>query len=444
MNAEIRQIKTVAEQALADAFSAVKGKLPGDGSVGELRKAAFETFEAKGLPHRRVEEWKYTDLRTLMRDAKPLASPPDAAAKQQAKDAGKILGAVDRRRLVVVDGTFVPELSDLANLETGLFIGSLANALATSDADAMKLLGRVLPMPNDPAVALNTAFMGDGVVIRVADGKTIERPVHIAFFTTGAKATSSFSRSLAMIGEGANITLIESHEGPNGVDYQVNTAIELVAGAKSQVEHIKIMFDGDKALHISTLMAAIAGDAVYNDFSFAVGGSVVRNQLSLKFGAEGTQAKIGGASLLKARQHVDTTMVADHAKGHCTSRELFKSVLDGESRSVFQGKIIVRPDAQKTDGKMMTRALLLSEDAEADAKPELEIFADDVVCGHGATVGAIDEDLLFYLLARGIPRKDAEALLVEAFIGEAMENLAHEGVREALMDHARVWLAARS
>jgi len=161
---------------------------------------------------------------------------------------------------------------------------------------------------------------------------------------------------------------------------------------------------------------------------------------------EGAQTHVGirGATLLKGRQHADNTLVVDHAVGHCESRELFKSVLDGESRSVFQGKIIVEPHAQKTDAKMATHALLLSEDAEADAKPELEIFADDVVCGHGATAGALDDDLLFYLRARGIPLKEAEALMVEAFVGEAVEAVENESVREALMELARRWLKARA
>ena len=191
--------------------------------------------------------------------------------------------------------------------------------------------------------------------------------------------------------------LIESHEGAAGRDYQVNAALELVVGDEAHVDHVKITGEGAGALHVSTLMAAIGARARFNEFTFTTGGAVVRNQLFVRFDGEDTVAGIRGASLLKGRQHADTTLVADHAAGGCQSREMFKSVLDGESRGVFQGKIIVRPDAQKTDAKMATHALLLSENAEADNKPELEIFADDVQCGHGATAGALDEDLLFYL-----------------------------------------------
>jgi Fe-S cluster assembly protein SufD len=206
---------------------------------------------------------------------------------------------------------------------------------------------------------------------------------------------------------------------------------------------VKIGTEGSRALHISTLMAAIGARAQFHDLSFTTGGAVVRNQLYVRFAGERASATIGGASLLKARQHVDTTLVVDHAVAGGTSRELFKSVLDGESRGVFQGKIIVRPGAQRTDGRMMTRALLLSETAEADNKPELEIFADDVQCGHGATAGALDQDLLFYLKARGIPQDEAEALLIQAFVGEAIEPVEHDGLREALMAAAVAWLQSR-
>jgi Fe-S cluster assembly protein SufD len=188
----------------------------------------------------------------------------------------------------------------------------------------------------------------------------------------------------------------------------------------------------------------IGANAHLNDFTFTAGGAITRNQIALRLNGSETHAAVRGASLLKDRQHADNTLVADHAVGHCESRELFKAVLDGESRSVFQGKIIVQPHAQKTDAKMATHALLLSDDAEADAKPELEIFADDVVCGHGATAGALDDDLLFYLKARGIPQKEAEALMVEAFIGEAVEAIDNEAIREALMELARAWLKARA
>ncbi|MFZ3311625.1 MAG: Fe-S cluster assembly protein SufD [Xanthobacteraceae bacterium] len=441
MNAEVATIKTAAETALARAFAEARARLPGDDAVAARRDAAFDVFAKDGLPHRRVEEWKYTDLRALMRDAKPLAAPPDAAAKARAKAAGTLIGDVETRRLVFVDGAFVAELSDVAGLEAGLAVGSLSQALAAGDPALTAYLGKLAPA-NDVAVALNTAFMGDGAVIRIAAGSTIERPLHL-LFVASERPAAAFVRSLIVIERGARAMVIESHEGPPATDYQVNAAVELFVGDEAHVDHVKLIGEGAEALHVSTLAAVVGARARFNSFSFVSGGAIVRNQLFLKFDGEGTVAAIRGASLLKGRQHADTTLVADHVAAACQSREVFKTVLDDEAHGVFQGRIIVRPHAQKTDGKMMTRALLLSERAEADNKPELEIFADDVQCGHGATSGALDGELKFYLMARGIPAAEAEALLIQAFLGEAIEGIEHAGLREALLDQVATWLKAR-
>ena len=441
MNAEVTTIKTAAETALAQAYAQARGQLPGDDAMMAQREAAFDLFAKEGLPHRRVEEWKYTDLRALMREAKPLATPPDAAAKARAKTAAALLGDVETRRLVFVDGAFVAELSDLTNLEKGLTVGSLAEALSVNDRALALHLGKLAP-GSDVAVALNTALMGDGAVIRIAAGSTIERPLHLLFMASERPA-ATFVRSLVVVERGARAMLIESHEGPPGSDYQVNAALELFVGDEAHVDHVKLIGEGGDALHVSTLAAAIGTRARFNSFTFTVGGAVVRNQLFLRFDGEGTVASIRGATLLKGRQHADTTLVADHIARDCQSREVFKAVLDDDAHGVFQGRIIVRRHAQKTDAKMITQALLLSERAEADNKPELEIFADDVQCGHGATSGALDDALKFYLMARGIPAAEAEALLIQAFLGEAIEGIEHAGLREALMESVVAWLKAR-
>ena len=439
--ADVKVIKTDAETALAQAYSEARDRLPGDDAVASQREAAFALFAKEGLPHRRIEEWKYTDLRVLMRDAKPLASPPDADAKARAKAAAVFLGDVETRRLVFVDGAFVPELSDLAGLEPGLAVGSLADALAEGDPAVLGHLGKLAPK-GDLAVALNTAFMGDGAVIRFAAGATIERPLHLCFVNS-QKPAATFVRSLMVVAPGARAMLIESHEGPSDSDYQVNAALELVVGDGAHVDHVKIIAEGAEALHVSTLAAAVGAKARFNAFTFTTGGAVVRNQIFLNFDGEDTVAGIRGATLLRDRQHADTTLVANHIARGCQSREVFKTVLDDEAHGVFQGRIIVRHGAQKTDGKMMTQALLLSDRAEADNKPELEIFADDVQCGHGATSGALDDELKFYLMARGIPAAEAEALLIQAFLGEAIEGIEHAGLREALTDCVAGWLKAR-
>jgi Fe-S cluster assembly protein SufD len=439
--ADVKVMKTTAETALAHIFAQARARLPGDDAITARRQAAFDLFAREGLPHRRVEDWKYTDLRALMHEAKPLASPPDATVKARAKTAGKLLADVECRRLVFVDGVFVPELSDIAALEPGLTVSSLADALAENDPVLTEKLGKLAPS-SDVAVALNTALMGDGAVIRVGAGSTTERPLHLVFVASDEPA-ATFVRSLVVVEKGARVMLIESHEGPSGSDYQVNSALELFVGDEAHVDHVKIIGEGADALHVSTLAAAIGARARFNGFTFTSGGAVVRNQLFLYFDGEDTVAGIRGVSLLRGNQHADTTLVANHIARGCQSREVFKAVLDDEAHSVFQGRIIVRQGAQRTDAKMMTRALLLSDRAEADNKPELEIFADDVQCGHGATAGALDEELKFYLMARGIPAKEAEALLIQAFLGEAVEGIEHAGLREALMEAVVAWLRAR-
>lgn len=436
MNVEVRATKTAAEQALSSAYEGVRAKLPGKGALASLREEAFKRFDAAGLPHRRVEEWKYTDLRALMRDAFPLAAPPDAAGKKIGKEAGKIFAALDSRRLVFVDGAFVPELSDLTT-ETGLTITSMAAALAKGDALVAKHVGKTFET-DDAAVALNAALMGDGAVIHIAAGTELKRPIHLVFAAGSDTPSACFVRSLIVVDKGARAVIAESHDGGAS---QMNCALELVIGDESQVDYFKAT--QTRGLHVGSLLLTAGAKAVFNTFALNSDAALVRNQGFFRFAGEGTHGAIRGVNLLRGKEHVDTTLLIEHAAGHCDSREQFKSVLDDQGHNVFQGKIVVKPHAQKTDSKMMTRALLLSDEAEADNKPELEIFADDVVCGHGATAGALDPGLKFYLMSRGIDDKQAEALLIQAFIGETVEEIAHEGFRDALMGAALSWLEAR-
>ena len=435
--------RTAAEQGFADAFAALSRTRGRDAAAGR-RQAAFACFEANGLPHRRVEEWKYTDLRSLVKDFKPLAGAPDGAAKAAARDAGAMFAAAAARRIVFVDGALVPEASDLAGLDDGLTIASLADVLGRGPSPLADRLAAPGPAESDVAYALNTAFMGDGAVIEVAPGAEIARPVHLVFVHGGGRASAAFPRSLVVLGTDAAVTLLQSHEGPAGVDYQVNTALDAVIGDRARLDRVTVNAEGDAALHVATLAAVVGAGARVCDFTLLVGGGVTRNQMFVRLEGAGTTLRLGGTSLLTGRQHGDTTLFVDHGGRACEARELFKAVLDGASRGVFQGKIMVRPDAIKTDARMMARALLLSGEAEAFHKPELEIFADDVQCGHGATSGALDEDLRFYLMSRGIPRREAEGLLIRSFVGEAIDTVPHAAVRDALTAVAAAWLARRS
>lgn len=437
---EVRPIRTAAEQSLASAYEAAKWRLPGGPDVARMREAAFAAFADAGLPSRRVEEWKYTDLRALLRDAAPLAGPPDAEAIEHTRKSDPLTG-IDVRRLVLVNGTFAPDLSDLANLEKGLTIVPLAKALADQHP-LTRRLGELKPEATDVTLALNTAFMTDGVLIELADGALLDRPIHLRHVFAGP-AAATFTRALLVAGKGANTALIKSYEGPNGVSYQANSALEVHVGDKANVSLIRLQVEGDAAFHVSSLLAELGAGAELTTCALTTGAAVSRHNATCRFAGQHSNARIAGATLLRGRQHADTTLVVDHAVPDCASREMFKSVLDDTSRGIVQGRIVVRPHAQKTDARMSLGALQLAEGAEADQKPELEIFADDVQCAHGATTGALDEQLLFYLLARGIPRKQAEALLIQAFYGEALEQIAHEGIRDAFVQRAAAWLSAR-
>lgn len=442
MNAQIGLARTAAEIGLADLFAAAHGSLPGGREVGAIRLDAFCRFAAAGLPHARREAWKYTDLRRLMRDAKPLAPLPDQAARSRAGSAGAMFAGLGFRSVVIVDGAFVPELSDIADLETGLCIRSTASALA-ADEQVLSLQLDAATLLNDPAVALNTALASDGVLISIAANVAIERPIHLVFVATSDTPAASFTRSKVVVGDGASATLVETHEGPGGSDYQVNAALDMVVGDGAKLDHIRIIAEGDAALHVSTLTASVGAQAGFREFGLAIGGAVVRNQLFVKLAGEGTVASVHAASLLAGAQHTDTTLLVDHSAPGAQSREVFKAVVDDEARAVFQGRITVKAGAQRTDAKMMARALLLSDEAVANCKPELEIFADDVQCGHGTTTGALDDQLKFYLMARGIPAKEAEALLIQAFVGEVIDAIGREDVKEALRREMTTWLARR-
>ncbi|MBV9562739.1 MAG: Fe-S cluster assembly protein SufD [Bradyrhizobium sp.] len=433
--------RTETGRAVSNLFAAARDRLPGKGKVADTRQQAFEAFERAGLPHRRIEEWKYTDLRALMREVKGLAPRPDTTALARAKAALARLAIRDAARLVLVDGIFVPEFSDLAGLEAGVSVQALREVL--EDAGSQAAADLLTVSATDAMISLNAAMATDGVVVGIADGAALARPLHIVHVATAGSA-SSFTRSQFTVGKGARATLVESFVAADGARaYQANDALVITVGDGAELSQVRLVADADDAINITSQILSVGAKAKLNLVNMTSGGAVSRLQGFITLAGQGSELAVNGVNLLKGTQHGDTTLVVDHAVPNCTSREVFRAVVDDRAHSVFQGRIIVRPDAQKTDGKMMTRALLLSDEAEADNKPELEIFADDVSCGHGATSGALDDDLLFYLRARGLPEKAAQALLIQAFVGEAIEAIADDGLREAVMAAAENWLEAR-
>jgi Fe-S cluster assembly protein SufD len=439
----VQIVRTKAETALIQAYDAVERELPGGAWLKARRSAAIGSFAAQGLPNRRVEEWKYTDLRAGLKEMYPLAT-------------GKVGGAGHSAEAIIARILPGVEASGFVHLEDGRGAG-FAGIFSSKD-DTSPYLADLLGSPpawlraelergmatggTDGIGSLNAAFFANGVVLDIPSRLEIDQPLVMLFTDGGEGRGSVFSRSVIRVGDGAKVTLVEVHCGNFAAARQVSAATQLMVGRGAMVTHIKFVETEADDVHTGKWDVRLGSEATYRPFQMTLGSGLVRNELALSFDGQHSTLDFGAAFLAGDRGHIDTTLLIDHKVGHCTSRELVKGVLDNAARGIFQGKVIVQPNAQKTDGKQMAQALMLSADAEFDSKPELEIYADDVVCGHGSTSAELDDDLLFYLRARGIPLAEAKSLLVESFIGEAIDKVEHDGLREAMMGHARRWLAA--
>ena len=449
MNALVTPIRTEAENALAAAFGVARSRLAGGTAVAQAREEAFAAFRHSGLPHRRIEAWHFTDLRAALRMFLPLAETPSAAtiaAMRETLDrhAPRLAGA-ETIRLVLIDGFYVPELSDAAKLPAGVGMRPLADALAADEPRALEALSSATPGSDDAAFALNAVFANGGFVIDVAAGVRVAPLLEILSISSAERPQSFFTRSQVRLGAGAALTLVETHAEAHAGAVQRNDGLIFDLADAAELDHVATFAAADTAsIHISTLAATLGARARFSSFGLVTGAGLLRRQGFLRFEGPHAKASLGGLGLLRGTQHADTTLIVHHVAPHCESREYFKHILDGAATGVFQGKVVVAPDAQKTDGVMKSHAILLSDDATMNNKPELEIFADDVVCGHGATCGELDADQIFYVQSRGLPRPQAEALLLEAFAAEAVERVANGPLRDRLCDRLRAWLGERS
>lgn len=441
MTAQIIPSRTAAETALAEAFGASKATLPGTPEVAKLREAAFESFSQAGLPHRRIESWHYTDLRALMREALPIAPAPSADAIAAL---GKTMAeaGLPAQRLVLVDGIFAPELSGA--LPEGVKVTSLSAALAEGRTDIITHLSAEWAGAKDPVIALNAALMQDGVVIEVAPGTKIAEPIHLIYATASATPVARFSRSLMLIGAGASVTLSETSFGAGGRTGQTNNGLVMVIGDEAVVGHTLALTETvPGSVRLESFMVLLGAKANFDSFGLITGGGLVRRQIFMRYEGADAKAALRGVSLLRGREHADTTLFVQHCATGCEGRETFRYILDEEAVGVFQGKIHVAPAAQHTDGKMLCKALLLTDMVVMNSKPELEIFADDVACGHGTTCGGLSDEQIFYLQTRGLPYAQAEALLLDAFGGELVDEIPNEALVTAFRAEIAAWLAAR-
>jgi Fe-S cluster assembly protein SufD len=411
-------------------FEAARADLPGAALpwLAALRDDAITRLAETGFPDRRTEAWKYTDLRRVLR--REFTPSPDPTPKDAAPGLSPWLLDGTDHLLVFVDGRFAPDLSRLADLPDGVRITSLGRAIADDPAALEAEMADIGTPEGGGLVALNTAFMADGAVLRLKPGTEIAAPVQFLFLATAEAGDVLVQpRSLVIAGEGSRATIVETHAALGEAANWTNAVCDIVVGAGARIRHFKLQLESPAAFHISLTRVRVMADADYSMFVYSTGGRLARNEFAVRLVGDGASCRLDGATLIAGRQHVDNTTVVEHAARHGTSHQHFRSVIDGNARSVFQGRVLVQPDAQHTDASQTNRNLLLSGGAEADSKPELVIHADDVKCSHGATTGDLDQDALFYLRARGIEPDIARAMLVEAFMAELVEGIPEPRIR---------------
>jgi len=405
-------------------FEGLRARLPGQRLpwLAARREAAAEAFRAQGFPTRRVEAWKYTDLA-------PLTQAGFGEALTSVDGALALPRAAAPRRVVFVDGRFRADLSDAEAP-----VRNLAEHLGAAEG----LLGSLARTEDLPLVALNTAMFEDGALIDLAPGED-GGVVELLHVTLADRPVAVHPRHLVRLGAGAKLVLIERNWGHGESRYLNSPVLEFDVAADAHVTHARLQQEGKAGIHLSTVFARVAEGGTYDSFLLHAGAKLARSEAHVTLAGPKAAAHLNGAQLLGDGQHGDCTTFLEHAAPDCPSRQTVKTVLAGKSRGVFQGKILVDQIAQRTDGYQMNQALLLSDQAEIDSKPQLEIYADDVKCSHGATVGELDENQVFYMRSRGIPEATARSLLIEAFLQEAVEGVTDETARAALAEAVSGW-----
>jgi Fe-S cluster assembly protein SufD len=409
------------------------------------REAALARFEALGFPTRRDEAWRFTDLRPLQRAYFPPLPSVEREGPAQREGEGELHPRLtsyafpgETHRLVLVNGRFAPALSSIGALPKGVWLASTALTLAERPDLALDILDRTDEEGGQSFSALNAALFADGFVLALEDGVALEKPIEITHWG-GATGRSFHLRNLIRLGAGSRATVIETFAGDAASWTNAVAIVDLARGAA--LRHAKLQDEAAEAIHFGQVRTALAQDARYESFVLTLGGRLSRHDSFVRFDGEGAAAGLFGAYLLRGEQEATNTTIVDHAAPSCRTSEVFKGVVDERAHGAFLGRIAVREHAQKTDAKLLNKNLLLSPRAAVDTKPELEILADDVKCGHGATVGDLDEEALFYLEARGIPADEARRMLIEAFATDAIDQIEDDAVlRGFLAAQVQRWL----
>jgi Fe-S cluster assembly protein SufD len=398
-----------------------------------LRKAGIASFSEQGFPTLRHEDWRFTNVAAIAQlPFRPMleATPEKVAAEILKLD---VFAGLPGPRLVFVNGRYAADLSLTPPLPEGVKAGSLAAALAKEPGFLEKHLGRYAQTGGNAFAALNQAFFLDGAFIHVPAGVAVTEPVRLVFISTARQSGATIHpRNLIVAEANSRLTVVESYVSTHDSAYFTNAVTELVAGDNAQVEHLKFQDEAAHAYHIATLHGQFGRRSNVKIHSFALGAKLSRNNIRAKLAGEGLECVLNGLYLTRDEQLADHHMIVEHAQPHCASHEYFNGILDDKSKGVFHGRILVQPIAQKTDAKQTNKNLLLSDDATADTKPQLEIYADDVKCTHGATVGQLNDESIFYLRSRGLDTETARRMLIHAFAGEIIERIRYEPAREEL------------
>jgi Fe-S cluster assembly protein SufD len=404
----------------------------GQSWLAPVRKAGIARFEELGFPTTEHEDWRFTNVGAIAgTDFRPANG--DRPAVEPGLLKAFTFGADEGWCLVFVNGVFAPELSIIGGRPGGVHIGSLSAAVAQDRQLVRRHLTRYAGFQNEAFVALNTAFLSDGAFVHIPKGTALKTPVHVLYLTVPeAEPIVTHPRNLILVDEGSQATVVESYASADGGIHFTNGVTELVVGENAAVDHYKVQRESRQAYHVATLQIHQERNSNVSSHSVSLGGDLVRNNIGVVLDGEGCECMLNGLYAAGGRQHMDNYLRVVHAKAHCSSREYFKGILDDRASGVFTGRIVVRPGAQKTDAKQTNKNLLLSSEARIDTKPQLEIFADDVKCTHGATIGQIDSEALFYLRSRGIHEEAARSLLIHAFAGESLERIRIEAIRRRI------------
>jgi Fe-S cluster assembly protein SufD len=394
--------------------------------IQEIRQQALAQFNQSGLPSKKVEDWKYTSLWELTQLQFSHLVEPVEISEQQCE---QIALLDDAYRVVIVDGVFSAGLSKLTPLQEGLTVGPFSQSLER----VQQQLGQQVSIEKEGLTALNTLLMKEGVMVHIAEDKIIDKPIELLVINTGGTDNlATHLRNMIVLDDNAEATVIEHYVGLTDTSCLTNVVSEVVLAEKAELFHYKLQQESDNAFHIATLAAKQATGSQWHTNNINLGAKLARNDIHSQLFGEQSHTTMDGLYILDNEQHIDNHTRIDHFVPNTTSNELYKGVLNGSSHAVFNGKVMVHKDAQKTDSNQYNHNLLLSRNCEIDTKPEMEIYADDVKCGHGSTVGQIDMDQLFFLRARGLDEVTARSLLTHAFAVEVLERIPSQHIRKAL------------